>query len=196
MPQLSENAFDQVFRTARTYSRFTGQPVPDETLEQLYALLRWGPTAFNSQPARSPPWRRYPATRRTSAFPSPPGCARTRSAPVTAIVAQDTRFYEQLPQQFPARPDAGAPYAGNAALAQTTALRNSSLQGAYLIVAARMLGLDCGPMSGFDPAAVDAAFFPDGRWRSNFLVNLGYGDPESAAPRGPRLPFADAVSIQ
>ena len=196
MPQLSEDAFDQVFRTARTYSRFTGQPVPDETLEQLYALLRWGPTAFNSQPARFVFVRSPEAKERLKACVSPGNVSKLASAPVTAIVAQDTRFYEQLPQQFPARPDAGSPYAGNAALAQATALRNSSLQGAYLIVAARMLGLDCGPMSGFDPAAVDAAFFPDGRWRSNFLVNLGYGDPESPAPRGPRLPFADAVSIQ
>jgi nitroreductase len=196
MPQLSEDAFDQVFRTARTYSRFTSQPVPDETLEQLYALLRWGPTAFNSQPARFVFVRSPEAKERLKACVLPGNVSKLASAPVTAIVAQDTRFYEQLPQQFPARPDAGSPYAGNAALAQATAMRNSSLQGAYLIVAARMLGLDCGPMSGFDPAAVDAAFFPDGRWRSNFLVNLGYGDPESAVPRGPRLPFADAVSIQ
>jgi len=196
MPQLSEDAFDQVFRTARTYPRFTDQPVPDETLEQLYALLRWGPTAFNSQPARFMFVRSPAAKERLKACVSPGNVSKVTSAPVTAIVAQDTRFYEHLPQQFPTRPDAGAPYAGNPALAQATALRNSSLQGAYLIVAARMLGLDCGPMSGFDLAAVDAAFFPDGRWRSNFLVNLGHGDPESLFPRGPRLPFAEAVSIQ
>lgn len=121
---------------------------------------------------------------------------KVANAPVTAIVAQDMRFYEQLPQQLPALPDAAAMFSNNAALAQATAMRNSSLQGAYLIVAARMLGLDCGPMSGFDAAAVDAAFFPDGGWRSNFLVNLGYGDPQSLFPRGPRLPFAVATSIQ
>jgi nitroreductase len=196
MPQLSEDAFDQVFRAARTYPRFTDQPVPDETLEQLYALLRWGPTAFNSQPARFVFVRSPAAKERLKACVSPGNVSKVTSAPVTAIVAQDTRFYEHLPQQFPTRPEAGAPYAANPALAQATALRNSSLQGAYLIVAARMLGLDCGPMSGFDLAAVDAAFFPDGRWRSNFLVNLGHGDPESLFPRGPRLPFAEAVSVQ
>ena len=195
MPQLSEDAFDQVFRAARTYPRFTDQPVPDETLEQLYALLRWGPTAFNSQPARFVFVRSPEAKERLKACVSPGNVSKVTSAPVTAIVAQDTRFYEHLPQQFPTRPDAGAPYAGNPALAQATALRNSSLQGAYLILAARALGIDSGAMSGFNNAAVDAAFFPDGKWKSNFLINLGYGDSTGNWPRGPRLPFHTMARI-
>ena len=196
MPSLSDDALDQVFRAARTYPRFVDRPVHDDTLEQLYALLRWGPTAFNCQPARFVFVRSAAAREKLLRCVSPGNVPKVTSAPVTAIVAMDTRFHEHLPQQFPARPDAGAPYAANPALAQATALRNGSLQGAYLIVAARMLGLDCGPMSGFDAAAVDATFFADGRWRSNFLVNLGYGDPQSPSARGPRLPFAEAVSIQ
>ena len=196
MPRLSDDALDQVFRAARTYSRFIDRPVDVETLDQLYLLLRWGPTSFNCQPARFVFVRSAAAKERLKACVSPGNAPKVQSAPVTAIVAQDSRFYEHLPRQFPARADAAAPYADNPALAQATAMRNSSLQGAYLIIAARMLGLDCGPMSGFDAAAVDTEFFPDGRWRSNFLVNLGNGDPEALFPRGPRLTFAEAASIQ
>jgi nitroreductase len=196
MPRLSDDALDQVFLAARTHNRFIDRPVPDETLEELYALLRWGPTSFNCQPARFVFVRSPAAKEKLLGCVSAGNKPKVANAPVTAIVAQDTRFYEHLPQQLPALPDAAALFSNNAALAQATAMRNSSLQGAYLIVAARMLGLDCGPMSGFDAAAVDTAFFPDGGWRSNFLINLGYGDPQSLFPRGPRLPYAVATSIR
>jgi len=120
---------------------------------------------------------------------------KTMAAPVTAIVAYDTEFHEHLPAQFPAMPGARDMFHGNAPLIETTGLRNSSLQGAYLILAARALGLDAGPMSGFDNAAVDKAFFPDGKWKSNFLINLGYGDASGNWPRGPRLPFETMARI-
>jgi 3-hydroxypropanoate dehydrogenase len=125
---------------------------------------------------------------------APSNADKTRLAPLTVIVAHDSRFYDQLPTQFPAY-DAKPMFEANAELAAMTALRNSSLQGAYLIVAARMLGLDAGPMSGFDNARVDAEFFPDGDWKSNFIVNLGYGDASGNYPRGPRLPFDTAVRV-
>jgi 3-hydroxypropanoate dehydrogenase len=120
---------------------------------------------------------------------------KTMAAPVTAIVAYDTEFHEHLPTQFPAMPGARDMFHGNAGMKDSTAFRNSSLQGAYLIMAARALGLDAGAMSGFDNAAVDAAFFPDGKWKSNFLVNLGYGDASGNWPRGPRLPFHTMARI-
>jgi 3-hydroxypropanoate dehydrogenase len=120
---------------------------------------------------------------------------KTMAAPVTAIVAYDTEFYEKLPKLFP-HTDARSWYAGNPPKIETTAFRNGTLQGAYLIIAARALGLDCGPMSGFNNAVVDAVFFPDGRWKSNFLCNLGYGDPAKVRPRGPRLSFDEACQIE
>ncbi len=191
---VSQAVLEQAFTTARTFNKFTDRPVSDQTLRELYELLRWGPTSMNSQPARylflcSPQSRQrlVPAL-------SPGNQAKTLAAPVTVIVAQDTRFFDHLPEQFPAY-DARPMFEANAALSEATAFRNSSLQGAYLIIAARLLGLDCGPMSGFDPAQVNAEFFPDGQWKVNFLVNLGYGDPSGNHPRGPRLPFDSVARI-
>ena len=192
---LPTSAFEQVFLAARTFSKFTDRAVSDETLEQLYELAKWGPTSMNCQPARYVFVRSAEAKAKLKPCLAPGNADKTMAAPLTVIVAQDTRFFEHLPTQFPPNPNAQALFAGNAALAEGTAFRNSSLQGAYLIVAARMLGLDCGPMSGFNPAALDAAFFPDGRYKANFLFNLGYGDTSSLHPRGPRLPFATAASI-
>jgi 3-hydroxypropanoate dehydrogenase len=185
----------QVFVAARTFSRFRDEPVSDATLQQLYELAKWGPTAFNCQPARYVFVRGSEAKERLRPCLSPGNQDKTMAAPVTVIVGQDLRFFEHLPEQFAHNPKAGAPFAESPATAQTAALRNSSLQGAYLIVAARMLGLDCGPMSGFNAAMVDAAFFPDGRTRANFLINLGHGDAQSLRPRGPRLPFAAVATI-
>lgn len=196
MNDLTLQPLELAFESARTYSQFTAQPVTDDTLKQLYALMRWGPTSFNCQPARFVFVRGPAAKEKLIACVTPGNAPKVASAPVTVIVAQDTRFYENLPQQLPHNPRMAATFADNPALAQSTAMRNSSLQGAYLIVAARLLGLDCGPMSGFDAAALDAAFFPDGRYRSNFLVNLGHGDPASLRPRGPRLSFAEAATIE
>ncbi len=184
----------QAFLDARSFNRFADRPVSAETLQQLYDLAKWGPTAMNSQPARFVFVTSPEAKARLARSLSPGNVEKTLAAPVTVIVAQDTAFYEHLPTQFPAY-DAKPMFEANPAMAASTAFRNSSLQGAYLIVTARLLGLDAGPMSGFDAAKLDAEFFPDGRWQSNFIINLGYGDAAGNHPRGPRLPFAEAARI-
>ncbi len=191
---IPDSALDQIFRSAQTAHGFRSETVSDERLHALYDLLKWGPTSLNCQPARFVFVRSAAGKERLRPALSPGNVAQTMAAPVTAIVAFDSRFFEHLPAQFPAY-DAKPMFEGNAALAQETAFRNGSLQGAYLIVAARAIGLDCGPMSGFDRAAVDAQFFPDGRYKSNFLVNLGVADPAKSYPRGPRLDFQAAAQI-
>jgi len=191
---LSDSALDQLFRAAHTAHGFGPEPVTNETLHALHDLLKWGPTSFNCQPARFVFIRSAGAKERLKPALSPGNVAQTMAAPVTVIVASDSRFFELLPAQFPAY-DAKPLYENNATLARDTAFRNGSLQGAYLILAARALGLDCGPMSGFDAASVDAEFFPGGRFRSNFLVNIGTADPTKFFPRGPRLAFSEAAHI-
>jgi len=191
---IAEAALDQIFRSAHTAHGFSPDPIPDATLHALYDLLKWGPTAFNCQPARFVFLRSAAAKERLKPALSATNVAQSLAAPVTVIVATDTKFFDHLPRQFPIY-DARPIFAGNAAVAQATAARNGTLQGAYLIIAARALGLDCGPMSGFDAAALDAAFFPDGQFKSNFLVNLGTADPSKTYPRGPRLSFAEAAEI-
>lgn len=185
---------DQIFFNARTFNKFRPEPVSDETLQQLYDLMKWGPTSFNCQPARLVFLRTPQAKLRLKPALIPNNADKTMAAPVVVIVGMDTQFFEHLPEQFPAVP-AKAFFDNNAALAEATAFRNSSLQGAYLMVAARMLGLDCGPMSGFDASKVNAEFFPDGRFKANFLINLGYGDTSGNYPRGPRLPFDVACQL-
>ena len=194
MPTLDPQALAQTFTAARTFNKFTPEPVTDEALHALYDLLKWGPTSMNCQPGRYVFLRSEAAKQRLKPALSAGNLAKTLVAPVVVIVATDTRFFEHLPEQFPAY-DAKPMFEGNPALAEATAARNGTLQGAYLIVAARMLGLDCGPMSGFDAAKVNAEFFADGRLRANFLVNLGYGDASGNFARGPRLPFDVAASI-
>lgn len=191
---LPTAALEQSFLNARTFSKFTDQPVTDAVLEQLYELAKWGPTSMNSQPARLVFVRSPEAKAKLKLALSPGNVDKTLAAPVTAIVAMDSRFYDHLPEQFPAM-DAKPMFENNAALSEATAFRNSSLQGAYLIVAARQLGLDCGPMSGFDATKVNEQFFPDGRFKANFLVNLGYGAAGTTYPRGPRLAFGTACAI-
>ncbi|MDD5296153.1 MAG: malonic semialdehyde reductase [Rhodocyclaceae bacterium] len=191
---LDAHALDQAFRTARTFPHYSARPVADETLRELYELAKWGPTALNSQPARFVFLRTPEAKVRLVPSLMEGNVAKVQSAPVTVIVATDTRFFDRLPTLFPAY-DARPEFLADQALADGTRFRNGCLQGGYLIVAARMLGLDCGPMSGFDPAKVDAEFFPDGAWKSNFLVNLGYGDPASTFPRGPRLELEVATQF-
>ncbi len=193
-PTLSDAALDQLFRSARTVHAFKAEPISDATLHQLYDLLKWGPTAFNAQPARYVFVRSPQAKAKLQPALSAGNVAQTMAAPVTVIVAQDTRFYEHLPQQFPGY-DAKPLFEANAALAEATASRNSSLQGAYLILAARALGLDAGPQSGFNADAVNQAFFPDGRYRANFMVNLGHADPAGIYPRAPRLSFHEVAQI-
>ena len=193
--RLPAAALDQVFLEARTVNRFVDRAVDDETLHALHALSKWGPTTLNSQPMRLVFVRSAEAKALLGPALMPNNLDKTMAAPVTAIVAYDRRFFEHLATQFPAMPGIGQLFAHGEAMAQETALRNGSLQGAYLIVAARMLGLDAGPMSGFDAAKVDASFFPDGRYKTNFLINLGYGDPAGNHPRGPRLPFEEVARI-
>ena len=192
---LPDSALDQMFRSARSFNKFTERAVDDATLEQLYALYRWGPTSMNCQPGRVVFVRSAEAKERLKPALMPGNLDKTMAAPVTAIIAFDTAFFEQLPLQFPTNAGARDMFAANPALAAETALRNGTLQGAYLILAARALGLDTGPMSGFKASLLDGALFPDGGWKSNFLVNLGWGDPSGSRPRGPRLAFESAVRI-
>ncbi|MDB5930310.1 MAG: malonic semialdehyde reductase [Polaromonas sp.] len=191
---LSEPVLDQLFRSARTVHAFRPEPIDDDTLHALYDLLKWGPTAFNAQPARYVFVRSLEAKQRLRPALSGGNVAQTLAAAVTVIVAHDSRFYEHLPAQFPAY-DAKPIFEGNAQVAEATAFRNSSLQGAYLILAARALGLDSGAQSGFDAAAVNREFFPDGRFQANFLVNLGVADAAGVFPRGPRLAFSEVAQI-
>ncbi len=194
MPALDTAALAQAFTAARTFGRYRPEPVTDATLHALYELLKWGPTSMNCQPARYVFLRSETARQRLKPALSPANVDKTMAAPMVVIVATDSRFWEHLPEQFPAY-DAKTMFEGNPALSETTAFRNGTLQGGYLIIAARMLGLDCGPMSGFDQTKVNAEFFPDGRCKANFLVNLGYGDPAGTFPRGPRLPFDVAAKV-
>ena len=195
--QLADADLDLLFRKARTHNAFLDRPVPETTLRALYDLLKWAPTSANSSPARFVFITSDAARERLRPALSPGNLDKTMAAPVTALVAYDVGFYDNLPKTFPHRPEANKAFMGDekAAYANLTAVRNSSLQGAYLIIAARALGLDCGPMSGFDNAKVDAAFFADGRWRSNFLCNIGRGDPTKVIPRNPRLTFEEACRI-
>lgn len=192
---VSQTVLEQAFLSARTFNTFTPRQIDDETILKLYDLLRWGPTSMNCQPARYVFVRSPAAKERLTGTLAGGNIAKTMAAPLTVIVAKDTRFYEHLPSQFPHAENAQAMFADNEVLAQTTAFRNSTLQGGYLIMAARLLGLDCGPMSGFDADKLNAEFFPDGRWKANFLVNLGYGDPSGNHARGPRLAFDEVAKI-
>ena len=191
---LPEACLKQLFTDARTVNGFQDIPVSDATIHALYDLLKWGPTAFNAQPARYVFVRSAEARELLKPALSPGNVAQTLAASVTVIVAQDTRFYEHLPTQFPAY-NAKPLFEGSATLTEQTAFRNSSLQGAYLILAARSLGLDAGPQSGFNPEVINNTFFPDGRYAVNFLVNLGIADPAAIRPRNPRLPFGDVAKI-
>jgi len=191
---LPDATLDRLFREARTVHAFKPVPISDATLHQLYDLLKWGPTAFNAQPARYVFVRSPEGKARLLPAVSGGNKAQTQAAGVTVIVAQDSRFYEHLPAQFPAY-DAKPIFENNADAARATAFRNASLQGAYLILAARALGLDAGAQSGFDAEAVNKAFFPDGRYLANFLVNLGVADHSATHPRGPRLAFDEVAQI-
>jgi 3-hydroxypropanoate dehydrogenase len=189
--RVDEPALDRLFRTARTRNAWLHRPITDETLRELYNLAKWGPTAANTTPARFVFIRDAAAKERLKPHLMPGNVDKTLSAPCCVIVAYDSRFYDLMPKLFPSR-DMRASFVGQEALIVETAERNSTLQGAYLMLAARALGLDCGPMSGFNAQAVDAEFFPDGRWKSNFLCLIGYGSDENLFPRNPRLDFDEA----
>ena len=192
---LPDATLDQIFRTARTYREWRDQGVSDETLRALYELLKWGPTTLNSSPARFVFVKSLAAKERLKPALDASNVDKTMAAPATAIVAYDLEFYTRMAVLNP-KFDVNSTFRGKPALILETALRNGSLQGAYLILAARAMGLDCGPMSGFDNAQVDAAFFPGGTVKSNFLCNLGYGNPEKLRPRAPRLTFDEACRIE
>jgi 3-hydroxypropanoate dehydrogenase len=191
---LDDAALDTLFREARSYNRWTGETVSDKTLHELYELLKFGPTAMNSTPAR------FVFVKSAEAKAKLVGClmsgnvVKVEQAPVTVIVGMDEKFPEKLATLFPHVPGAAAKFT-DASLIQSTMVRNASLQGAYLILAARALGLDCGPMSGFDHAKVDAAFFSGTSTKANFLCALGAGTAELLFPRLPRLGFDEACKI-
>jgi len=207
--RIDDTALDTLFRDARTYTKWQPRPVDDQVLRDLYDLLKWAPTSANAAPARFAFLRSKEAKERLRPALAPLNVEKTMTAPVTVIVAYDLKFYEQLPKLFPHSPGIATLFASNPELVEATAKRNSSLQGAYLILAARALGLDCGPMSGFDPTKVDEEFFaagkpcfgcdqeffPEGHVKTNFLCNLGYGDPSALHARLPRLPFNEACSF-
>jgi 3-hydroxypropanoate dehydrogenase len=206
---LGDEALDQLFREARSYYAWLDKPVTDDTLRQLYDLMKWGPTSANAAPARFVFLRSRESKERLRPALAPGNVEKSMTAPVTVIIAYDLLFYEKLPKLFTHNPGMRDLFAGNPQLVEITAKRNSSLQGAYLMMAARSLGLDAGPMSGFDNAKVDEEFFgageecegceqeffPSGHVKSNFLCNLGYGDASKLFPRLPRLDFTEACTL-
>lgn len=209
MSALDDAALDQLFRAARTHNAWREAPVTEQTLRQLYDVMKWGPTSANTSPARFVFLRSKEAKARLLPTLAPGNIDKTMSAPVTVIIAYDLLFYQKLPKLFPHNPGMKDLFATNPQLVETTARRNSTLQGAYMMLAARSLGLDVGPLSGFDNAKLDEEFFAagkecqgcdqeffsEGHVRSNFLCNLGYGDPSKLLPRLVRLDFDEACSI-
>lgn len=193
-PTLPDAALAQLFTEARSHNGFLPEPIPDETLHALYDLLKWGPTAANGCPARFRFIKSPEAKAKLKETLDPGNVEKTMAAPVIVLIGYDLAFYEELPELFP-HTDARAWFANNEALARETAFRDAALQGAYLILAARALGLDCGPMAGFDKARADELFFAGTTIRSLFLVNLGIGDPSKLFPRNPRLTFDEACQI-
>ncbi|MCF8479170.1 MAG: malonic semialdehyde reductase [Rhodospirillum sp.] len=191
---LDKASLDQLFLSARTYPAWTDKPVEPALLERLYNILRWGPTSMNCCPARFIFVTTPEAKQRLRPSLMPGNVVKTLAAPVTVIVAHDKRFHDLFPKLWTAS-DPREKFESNAAFREATALKNGTLQGAYLILAARALGLDCGPMAGFDAAKVDAEFLAGTEWTANFLVNIGYGAEEGLHPRSPRLPFEDACLI-
>ena len=191
---LSDSGLDLLFREARTHSHWRGGDISDDLLQEVYDLAKMPPTSANSSPMRLVFLRSRAAKKRLAPALMAGNLDKTMAAPVAAIIGYDTRFFELLPRLFP-HENARAWFEGDPPLIEETAIRNGTLQGAYFILAARALGLDCGPMSGFDRSKVDREFFPDGRVKSNFLCNLAYGDAGKLHPRSPRLDFEDACHI-
>ena len=192
---FDEATIDLVLRKARNHGAWLDKPVTDDQLRQIWAIAITGPTSANCSPARIVFVRSQKDKERLRPALSAGNTDKTMAAPVTAIIGYDTRFYELLPRIFPRNPAAKDWFVGKADFAEITAFRNGTLQGAYFIIAARAIGLDCGAMSGFDNAKVDAEFFPDGRVKSNFLCNLGYGDASKLPPPIPRLSFEEACTL-
>jgi len=194
MTKISADALKQLFLDARTQNGFLDKPVSDEQLRELYDIAKMGATSMNTQPMRVIFLRTKEAKQRLAPALSPGNLDKTMAAPVTAIIARDMQFYEYMPEIWH-NPAARETFASNAPMAQATAVRNATLQGAYLMIAARAIGLDCGPMSGFDIAKVNAEFFPDGRCQTDFLCNIGYGDTSKLMGRQPRHSFERACTL-
>lgn len=192
---LDAGALDTLFRHARTHNGWLDMPVSDEQLHQIYELMKMGPTSANSCPVRIVFVRSRQAKERLRPALSEGNLEKTMAAPVTAIIGFDLKFYDRLPELFPHNPEARSWFADDPKAAEVAAFRNGTLQGAYFILAARAVGLDCGPMSGFDNARVDAEFFQNNSVKSNFLCNLGYGDSTRLFPRGPRLGFGEVCNV-
>jgi 3-hydroxypropanoate dehydrogenase len=192
--QLDDRSLDIIFREAHTHNFWLDKPVSDALLRQIYDLMKWAPTSANCCPGRFVFVRSAEAKQRLLPLMAPGNVEKTRAAPVTVIVGYDLEFYEKLPKLFP-QTDARSWFVGNQPLIDTSAFRNGTLQGAYLLIAARALGLDAGPMSGFDNEKVDREFFAGTKVKSNFVINLGYGDSSKLYPRNPRLPFDEAAQI-
>ncbi len=191
---LNNTALDTLFNKARTHNGWLDRPVSDSQCRHIYDLMKWGPTSANCSPARIVFVKSPDEKEKLVACMAAGNAAKTRSAPVTAILAMDMKFYEQLPTLFP-HTDAKSWFVGNQALIDATAFRNASLQGGYFIVAARAIGLDCGPMSGFDAEKLNAAFFSDTTFKVNFVCSLGYGDVDKLYDRSPRLSFDEACKL-
>lgn len=191
---LTDQGFDLLFRSARTANGWLDKPVSDELLQKIHDDMKWGPTSANSCPLRIIFLKTPEAKGRLKPFLLPSNVDKVMTSPVTAILAYDTQFYDHLPKLFP-HADARSWFAGNPAMIEETGFRNSSLQAGYFILAARAHGLDCGPMSGFDRAKTDTEFFPDGRFKSNFICALGHGDPAKLFPRSPRFTFTETCKI-
>jgi 3-hydroxypropanoate dehydrogenase len=185
---LNDQALDQLFREGRTYNGYLDKPVSDAQLNDIWELMKFGPTSANCMPARLVWCTSDEAKEKLAALALPSNADKIRKAPVSVVIGMDMEFYEKLPELFP-HADAKSWFTGNDAMIEVTAFRNSSLQGAYFILAARALGLDSGPMSGFNNAAVDEAFFAGTKFKSNFISTLGYGDPASIFERSPRPAF-------
>ncbi len=194
MSKIDQSALDQLFSKARTANGFIDKPVPEALLREVYDIAKMGATSMNTQPTRYVFLNSAQARARLLPAMSPGNLEKTKVAPVTVIVATDTRFFEHMPQIWH-KPEGKAMFEGNVPMAQATATRNGTLGGAYFMIAARAVGLDCGPMSGVDLAKVNAEFFADGRYQANFLINLGYGDDSLLFDRNPRLTFEQACSI-
>ena len=192
---LADAALDQLFREARSQNGWRDEPVSDAEIRALYELTKWGPTTANSSPARFVFLKSDEAKERLKPHLSEGNVAKSMTAPVVVIIAFDVEFYEKIPQLFPHNPDAKSWFNWSEDHAHTTAFRNGSLQGAYLMLAARALGLDCGPMSGFNNEGVDKEFFDGTSWKSNFICGIGHGDPAKVFDRLPRLSFDEACQL-
>ncbi|MEL6366115.1 MAG: malonic semialdehyde reductase [Pseudomonadota bacterium] len=191
---ISDAALDTIFREARTRNGWEARPVSEALMQAVYDLTKMGPTSANCSPARFVFVVSDEAKKKLSSHLLGTNVEKTKAASACVIIGYDLEFYERLPELFP-HTDAKSWFVGNDALIEETAFRNSSLQGAYFMIAARALGLDCGPMSGFDKAGVDREFFPEGKVKSNFLCNIGYGTDENLFPRSPRLDFNEACTV-